>query len=154
MVKFVAKYFIFLGGCYCKWNCFLNFIFQFFIAHVYKYNRFCILILCPQLYWICSLLLIVLYFFFFLLFSIYKIMLSADRDWFYFFSDMQAFSFFLFFLSLLHKSSRACGLSCPRGKWDLFPRPGIEPMPPVLEGGFLTAGPPGKSPSFFFYILA
>ena len=28
--------------------------------------------------------------------------------------------------------------------WDL-PGPGIEPMSPVLAGGFLTAGPPGKS---------
>ena len=27
--------------------------------------------------------------------------------------------------------------------WDL-PRPGIEPMPPALQGGFLTTGPPGK----------
>ena len=28
--------------------------------------------------------------------------------------------------------------------WDL-PGPGIEPVSPVLAGGFLTAGPPGKS---------
>ena len=28
--------------------------------------------------------------------------------------------------------------------WDL-PRPGIEPMSPALEGGFLTTGSPGKS---------
>ena len=41
-------------------------------------------------------------------------------------------------------------LSCPVAtKWDLsgilVPRPGIEPMSPALEGGFLTTGPPGKS---------
>ena len=30
--------------------------------------------------------------------------------------------------------------------WDL-PRPGIEPVPPALAGGFLTTGPPGRSPS-------
>ena len=30
--------------------------------------------------------------------------------------------------------------------WDL-PGPGIEPVPPALAGGFLTTGPPGKSPS-------
>ena len=28
----------------------------------------------------------------------------------------------------------------------LVPRPGIEPTSPALEGGFLTTGPPGKSP--------
>ena len=27
----------------------------------------------------------------------------------------------------------------------LFPQPGIEPMAPALQGGFLTTGPPGKS---------
>ena len=31
-----------------------------------------------------------------------------------------------------------------RGMWDL-PRPGLEPLSPALEGGFLTTGPPGKS---------
>ena len=30
--------------------------------------------------------------------------------------------------------------------WDL-PRPGLEPVSPALAGGFLTAAPPGKSPS-------
>jgi len=29
------------------------------------------------------------------------------------------------------------------GMWDL-PGAGIEPMSPVLAGGFLTTGPPGK----------
>ena len=33
----------------------------------------------------------------------------------------------------------------------LVPRPGIEPMSPALEGGFLTAGPPGKSPKCSSY---
>ena len=33
-----------------------------------------------------------------------------------------------------------------RGMWDL-PGPGTEPMPPALAGGFLTTGPPGKSPT-------
>ena len=28
--------------------------------------------------------------------------------------------------------------------WDL-PRPGMEPVSPVLAGGFLTTGPPGKT---------
>ena len=32
----------------------------------------------------------------------------------------------------------ACGI--------LVPRPGIEPASPELQGGFLTTGPPGKSP--------
>ena len=27
----------------------------------------------------------------------------------------------------------------------LVPQPGIEPVSPALEGGFLTAGPPEKS---------
>ena len=39
----------------------------------------------------------------------------------------------------------APGLSCPAACGILVPRPGIEPMFPALEGGFLTTGPPGKS---------
>ena len=35
-----------------------------------------------------------------------------------------------------------CGLSCPMACVDLVPGSGIEP---ALAGGFLTAGPPGKS---------
>ena len=31
----------------------------------------------------------------------------------------------------------------------LVPRPGIEPKLPVLQGGFVTTGPPGKSPHAF-----
>ena len=37
--------------------------------------------------------------------------------------------------------SGACGI--------LVPRPGIKPVSPALQGGFLTTGPPGKSPQFF-----
>ena len=47
----------------------------------------------------------------------------------------------------------ACGLSsCGalaqllHGMWDL-PRPGIEPVSPMLAGRFLTTAPPGKSPN-------
>ena len=32
--------------------------------------------------------------------------------------------------------------------WDL-PRPGLEPMSPVLAGGFPTTAPPGKSDTSF-----
>ena len=39
----------------------------------------------------------------------------------------------------------ACGI--------LVPPPGIEPMSPALQGGFLTTGPLGKS-LFFVFILA
>ena len=41
----------------------------------------------------------------------------------------------------------AHGLSCPTVCGDL-PGPGIEPLFPALEGGFLTTGPPGKSLDF------
>ena len=37
------------------------------------------------------------------------------------------------------------GLSCPEVCVILVPGPGIEPMSPTLEGGFLTTGSPGKS---------
>ena len=51
-------------------------------------------------------------------------------------------------LSLWHTGSLvvAHGLSCPEACGILVPRPGIEPASPALEGGFLTTGPPGKSP--------
>ena len=32
------------------------------------------------------------------------------------------------------------------GTWVLVPPPGIKPLFPALPGGFLTTGPPGKSP--------
>ena len=41
-------------------------------------------------------------------------------------------------------------LSCPPCG-ILVSRPGIKPASPALKGGFLTAGPPGKSPNFFSY---
>ena len=34
----------------------------------------------------------------------------------------------------------------------LAPWPGIEPVPPALEGQVLTTGPPGKSPLFCTYM--
>ena len=37
-------------------------------------------------------------------------------------------------------------LSCPKACGILVPRPGIQPKFPALKGGFLTTGPPGKSP--------
>ena len=45
-------------------------------------------------------------------------------------------------------SFRVCGLSCLVTSGIFLPRPGIEPiepMSPVLAGGFFTPGPPGKS---------
>ena len=36
-----------------------------------------------------------------------------------------------------------------RGMWDL-PRPGLEPVSPVLAGGFSTTAPPGKPPLAVF----
>ena len=49
--------------------------------------------------------------------------------------------------SLWHVGSlgRTHSLSFPAGCGILVPRSGIEPQSPALEGGFLTAGPPGKS---------
>ena len=49
----------------------------------------------------------------------------------------------------------AHGLSYPAACGILVPRPGIEPASPALEGGFFTAGPPGKSPDTYilFQIL-
>ena len=46
---------------------------------------------------------------------------------------------------LEHRLS-SCGTRAQllRGMWDL-PGPGVEPMSPALEGGFLTTAPPGKS---------
>ena len=37
------------------------------------------------------------------------------------------------------------GLNCPVTCGILVAQPGIEPVAPALEGGFLTTGPPGKS---------
>ena len=45
----------------------------------------------------------------------------------------------------------ARGLSCPMACGILVARPGIEPASPVLEGGFFTTGPPGKSQRGYFF---
>ena len=47
----------------------------------------------------------------------------------------------------------ACRLSCPVACGILVPRPGIKPMSPALEGGFLTTGPPGKSHTYLFELV-
>ena len=49
----------------------------------------------------------------------------------------------------------SCGAQAklPCGMWDL-PGPGVEPMSPVLAGGFLTTGPLGKLMSRFIKVLA
>ena len=47
----------------------------------------------------------------------------------------------------------AYGPSCPMACGILVPQLGIEPLSPALEGGFLTTGPPGKSPGFFFFLM-
>ena len=39
------------------------------------------------------------------------------------------------------------GLSCSVACGNLVPQPGIEPTSPASQGGFLTTGPPEKSPS-------
>ena len=39
----------------------------------------------------------------------------------------------------------SCGLSHSVACGILVPQPGIEPMSPALQGGFLTTGPPGRS---------
>ena len=50
-------------------------------------------------------------------------------------------------LSLQHMDSLvlACGLTGSMACGILVPRPGIEPVSPALQGGFLAAAPPGKS---------
>ena len=48
-------------------------------------------------------------------------------------------------LERVGSGAAAHGLSCPVACGILVPRPGIEPLSPSLEGGFLTSGPPGKS---------
>ena len=44
---------------------------------------------------------------------------------------------------------RSCGMwaQLPYGMWDL-PGPGVKPVFPALQGGFLTTRPPGKPLSF------
>ena len=58
----------------------------------------------------------------------------------------------------LERRLSSCGAraSLLRGTWDL-PGPGMEPVSPVLAGGFLTTAPPGKPHqfllSFFFFTV-
>ena len=46
-----------------------------------------------------------------------------------------------------HVGFSSCGTGAwlPLSMWNL-PNSGVESVPPALEGGFLTTGPPGKSP--------
>ena len=46
------------------------------------------------------------------------------------------------------------GLRCPVAGGILVPRLGIELMSAVLQGGFLTTGPPGKSQGWFLCVLS
>ena len=54
----------------------------------------------------------------------------------------------------LEHSLSSCGAwaSLLHGMWHL-PRPGIEPVSPVLAGGFLTTAPPGKYLEQFLYTI-
>ena len=55
-------------------------------------------------------------------------------------------------LVIVHAGSRAHGLSCSVACGILVPQPGMEPASLVLEGGFLTTGPPEKSQIIFLLI--
>ena len=58
--------------------------------------------------------------------------------------------FFFFWLCWVFIVAHEFSYPVPCG--ILVSRPGIEPMSPALEGGFLTAGPPGKSPKVLFLL--
>ena len=61
--------------------------------------------------------------------------------------------FSLWWLLLLQgMGSKTYGLSSYPGMWNL-PWAGIEPVSPVLAGGFLTTGPPEKSNFCFLTVL-
>ena len=66
---------------------------------------------------------------FFLMWTIFKVFIE-------FITILLLFYLFFFF------DRKACGI--------LVPWPKIEPIPPALEGGFLTTGPPGRSLEFLF----
>ena len=65
------------------------------------------------------------------------------------------------FLAVAHGLSRGGagpvgavrGLSCFKVHGILIPLPGIKPLSPALESGFLTTGPPGKSRGGTYYKL-
>ena len=61
------------------------------------------------------------------------------------------FSYGLLLLQSADSVVAPCGLSCPAGCGILVPTPGIKPMTPALEGGFLITGPPGKSLAQFYF---
>ena len=50
------------------------------------------------------------------------------------------------FVAVLHSLVVALRFNCSKACGILAPGPGIEPVSPALEGGFLTVGPPRKSP--------
>ena len=64
-------------------------------------------------------------------------------------------AFFAPFFLLQNTASRSRGWGTqaylPRGTWDLSSRPGINPVSPVLAGGYSTPGSPRKSQTFFFF---
>ena len=45
-------------------------------------------------------------------------------------------------------------LSCSEASGILLPRPGIEPISAVLQGGLLTTGPLGRSPRSYLALLS
>ena len=55
------------------------------------------------------------------------------------------FHLFIYFIYLA-----TLGLSCGKACMILVPQPGIEPVSPALQHGFLTTGSPGKSPCWHF----
>ena len=70
-------------------------------------------------------------------------------------SERILFLKYLFIYFWLHRVLVAArGLSCPAACGILVPRPGIEPASPALAGGFLTTGPPGKSPERILIIYS
>ena len=72
-----------------------------------------------------------------------RIRTSFTLSW----EDVGSFFFFFLFFSIYYLA--ASGLSFSAAGGILVCPPGIEPMSPVLQGGFLTSGPSGKSLSRF-----
>ena len=71
--------------------------------------------------------------------------------------NLGSFFLFFFFKSSDFNSIWLCwllvvahGLSCSLAYGPLVLRPGIEPMSPALQGGFLTTGPPREVPNSSF----
>ena len=57
----------------------------------------------------------------------------------------------LFFL--LSSVVAACRLSCSEACGILVPQPGIDPLFPELQGGFLSTRSPGKSQEKTFFLI-